>query len=334
MFANLAKIVLERGGRIRPLLIDSKLTNGTGICNPSIFIDGEDILVNLRHVEYNLFHAEFGKKFESRWGPMTYMHPEDDLHLRTNNYLAKLTPDLDIESIKPVNTLALDVTPLWDFVGLEDARVVRWNDTLFITGVRRDTTPNGVGRMELSEIRQEKGEVLEVARTRIEPPDDPTSYCEKNWMPVVDLPFHYVKWSNPTEVVKVDLATKSSIVVARSNNKIEGIRDIRGGSQIIPWKDYRIAITHEVDLWFNEPGNKDCHYYHRVIVWDKDWNIVKVSSDFKFMDGSVEFSCGLAAHGDNLLATFGYHDNAAFVLEIPNKVFEEFLDEHPVTASN
>lgn len=334
MVANLAKIVLEKGGRIRPLLIDSKLTNGTGICNPSIYIDGEDILVNLRHVEYNLFHAEFGKKFESRWGPMTYMHPEDDIHLRTNNYLAKLNSDLEITEMSMIDTTKLDTPALWDFVGLEDARIVRWNDTLFATGVRRDTTTHGEGRMELSELRETEKGFVEVARTRIEPPNDPTSYCEKNWMPVLDLPFHYIKWSNPTEVVEASLATKSSKVVGRSDNSIRGIRDVRGGSQVIPWGEYRIAITHEVDLWFNEPGNKDCHYYHRVIVWDKDWNIVKISSDFKFMDGSVEFSCGLAPYGDSLLVTFGYHDNAAFILEIPNKVFEEFLDEHPITAGN
>ena len=38
------------------------------------------------------------------------------------------------------------------FVGLEDARVVRWNNQLYICGVRRDVYDNGQGRMELCEI--------------------------------------------------------------------------------------------------------------------------------------------------------------------------------------
>ena len=37
-----------------------------------------------------------------------------------------------------------------DFIGLEDGRLLKWNDKYYLTGVRRDTTTNGQGRMELS----------------------------------------------------------------------------------------------------------------------------------------------------------------------------------------
>lgn len=334
MVSNLVKMVLQRGGKIRPLIIPAELTEGTGLCNPTVLIDDGRILVNVRHVQYNLYMSEFGQKFESRWGPMTYMHPEDDPYLRTVNYLCELDEDLNTVSVSRVDTDALDKPPIWDFVGLEDGRLMRWDDKLYLSGVRRDTTTHGEGRMEFSELKVVNGEVKEVSRSRIQPPNDPTSYCEKNWMPIMDMPFHMVKWTNPTEVVKVDLETGTSLTVALGPKNVEGIRDLRGGSQVIPWKDYRIAITHEVDLFSNEPGNKDCHYYHRFVVWDKDWNVVKVSTDFKFMDGRVEFSCGLAEHNGNLLATFGYHDNAAYILEIPNQVIEEFLNGHSTTGSN
>ena len=58
--------------------------------------------------------------------------------------------------------------------------------------------------MELSELDISPDRVKEVSRFRIPAPAPDTSYCEKNWMPIVDKPFHYVKWSNPTEVVRVD----------------------------------------------------------------------------------------------------------------------------------
>ena len=49
---SFAKLALENGGSIHPLIVPAELTNGTGIMNPSVFIDGDKILVNLRHVNY------------------------------------------------------------------------------------------------------------------------------------------------------------------------------------------------------------------------------------------------------------------------------------------
>ena len=53
---------------------------------------------------------------------------------------------------------------MWDFVGLEDARLVKWNETYYLCGVRRDTTTNGQGRMELSEIDIKDDSVKELKR--------------------------------------------------------------------------------------------------------------------------------------------------------------------------
>jgi len=46
--------------------------------------------------------------------------------------------------------------------------------------------------MELSEIEITDTEVKEISRLRIEAPDV-NSYCEKNWMPILDMPYHYIK---------------------------------------------------------------------------------------------------------------------------------------------
>jgi hypothetical protein len=262
----------------------------------------------------------------SRWGPLTYMHPENDMHLRTINFLVKLNENFDITRIDQVDTSKLDKAPLWEFVGLEDARLVRWNNKLYMCGVRRDTTTNGVGRMELSEIIITDNYVKEVSRFRIEAPIHKDSYCEKNWMPVLDMPFHFIKWSNPTELVKVDLETQTSKQILLKDF-LEGFDgDLRGGSQIIPWdKDKRIGLIHEVELFNNKLGDKDAFYYHRFVVWDKDWNIVKYSKKFNFMNARIEFCCGLAQKDNDLLITFGFQDNAAFLLKTPISLVEELL---------
>jgi predicted GH43/DUF377 family glycosyl hydrolase len=234
--------------------------------------------------------------------------------------------DFKVSKYHKVDTSTFDIyEPLWEFVGLEDARIIEWDNKLYLSGVRRDTTTNGVGRMELSEIQVNKDGVKEISRVRIEPPNDPNSYCEKNWMPVIDKPFHYVKWANPTELVRVNPNAGTSQTVHVSS-PISLPRDLRGGSQIIPYKDGYFAITHEVDLFKSEEGRKDAVYYHRFMVWDKDFNIVKVTPEFHFMDADVEFCVGIAEYGDEYLITFGFQDNAAYLLRAPKTTIEEFIN--------
>lgn len=324
--SNLVKHCLSNGGIIKPLLVDPQLTNGTGLMNPSVYIDGDHIRINIRHVNYTLFHSE-EKKFHHYWGPLQYIHPENDCTLTTVNYFGELTKDLDLVNVHKIDTSTLDVDPLWEFVGLEDARVFRWDDKLYISGVRRDTTINGVGRMELSELELTNDSVKEISRWRIPAPGEDKSYCEKNWMPIINKPFHYVKWSNPTEVVRVDPIEKTCVTVHLDDSKtIPDLCDFRGGSQLIPWNNYYLAVIHEVRLFNSELGRKDGKYFHRFVLWDQNFNIVKFSELFDFMEGDIEFCCGLAFDDDNFIVTFGFQDNAAFVLKFPEKIMYDILN--------
>ena len=320
----LAKKVIEAGGSIHPLLIDASGTGGTGTTNPTVLLDNGKVLVNVRHVEYSLYHSEL-KKYCHPWGPLQYVHQENDMHLRTNNYIGTLRDDLSTGTYSKIDTSNLDVEPLWDFVGLEDVRIVRWNGKLYATGVRRDTTTNGQGRMELSEIVEENGRYREVSRFRIPAPDGDGSYCEKNWMPVVDMPFHYVKWCNPTQVVKVDIE-KGTCETVYLGTAVPFNSDFRGGSQVIPYKGYRICLTHQTYLYNSKVGRKDGNYRHRFVVWDKDWNVVKYGDPFSFLEGSIEFCCGATLYNNDLLITFGFQDNSAFLLRVPGKMLDSLLD--------
>lgn len=322
---NLCKKSILNDGKIFPLIIPSSFTGGTGLMNPSILNYKNKIIVNLRHVNYTFYHSE-AKLFQHQYGPLTYVHPENDMHLRTNNYYCELNDEFKITRFKKIDTNLFDnYEPLWDFVGLEDARLVCWNDKLYATGVRRDTTTSGQGRMELSEIQITDDEVEEISRVRISPPKFPDSYCEKNWMPFLDKPYHYVKWSNPTEVVKVDAISGFSETVF-DGNYIPAPTDFRGGSQISSFKDGYIAIIHEVDLFNSEVGRKDAVYRHRFLFWDKNFQLIKYSEPFSIMGGHVEFATGMILHDNDFLITFGFQDNAAFLLKIKSEIVIKILN--------
>lgn len=316
---------LQNGGVIKPLLIEKNLTNGTGLFNPTVLVDNGRILVNVRHCQYTIYHSE-KKKFEHEFGPLVYLNPENDITLTTTNFLCELNNDLDITSVNRIDTSTLDVPPIWEFVGLEDCRLVRWDNKLYVSGVRRDTTPNGVGRMELSEIAYSSATgAREISRFRIPAPGPDNSYCEKNWMPVLDKPYHYVKWCNPTEVVKVDPVAKTCETVFLGDYTPIPY-DFRGGSQVIPFGNNYIALTHNVRLFNSEAGRKDAVYRHEFVVWDKNFNRIKSTDPFNFMGADIEFCAGMAQLGDRVLITFGFQDNAAYILSVPVSFVEKYIN--------
>ena len=325
---NLVEKAVSLGGKLAPLVIPRGLTAGTGLMNPSIFIDDDgDILVNLRHVNYTLYHAENDQRFPSMWGPLAYLHPEQDRRLATENYLCRLNKNLEMINHTHIDMLSLH-DPIWEFHGLEDCRIVQWEKDYYVIGVRRDTTPNGQGRMEYSKLELDKNKwtAKEVSRVRIPPPVDVNSYCEKNWMPVIDKPFHFVKWTMPTELVYANpLQSECTQVFVKETPPAPA--DQRGGSQVIRWGDYYITFTHEVKLWKNYLNQKDAIYRHRMIVWDKDFNFKGITKIFSFLNALIEFCVGAAVFNNDLLLSFGFQDNVAFVLQTPGELIDQLIEE-------
>ena len=335
VFNNLVKYILNDGGIIKDIYIDGKDSNGTGLCNASVLFINDELHVILRNVEYTLHHSEGQKKYQTRYeGPLSYYHRDDYLRLKTTNFYCKLDVDnLDIINYSEIDTTKLYVEPVWTFIGLEDARLVYWDNKYYACGVRRDTKTNGEGRMELSELEiNENGatpsvlNVKEVNRNRIQV-ENINSYCEKNWMPIKNKPFHFIKWSNPTEVVTVDLKTNSSKSIFRSDKTHDLPLDLRGGSQLIPWENNTyLAIVHECKfIPKNHNGYKDSVYYHRFVIWNDDFTINHISERFNFMTASVEFCIGLEEVNNNIVIIFGFQDNGCYALKINKQKFKNIL---------
>ena len=335
---GLATYALKRGGTLHPVLLPkSVLGNETGIMNPSIFLNDDGrLLLNIRHVNYILYHSE-GKRFPHQWGPLVYVHPENDVTLRTHNVMCELDDNLNLLDAGRVN-MVLDTEPTWNFIGLEDARLFNWDGKIFLCGVRRDCYDDkGKGRMELCHIHKTENGWEEISRHPIPAPGDDSSYCEKNWMPILDQPYHFVKWCNPIQVVKFDIeeGTTEGVFEDTSDRKPFD-KDFRGGSQVMRINEnQRMAFIHETNLLRDPFGRKDGDYSHRVLIWDNDWNLVHASKKFHFLgtyydhvtntDFNIEFVTGAAVLNNDILISFGFQDNASFILRIPLNVFYDFL---------
>lgn len=325
---NFAQLALNNGGCIRPLIIPIEELNGPAITNPSVLIYKNKILVNLRNINYTLYHSELNR-FEHIWGPLSYVHPENDNHLRTTNYIAELNENLDIVSCLKIDTSKFDnYEPQWDFVGLEDVRLVEWDGILYGIGVRRDLDNIGTGRMEISEFEISNTHIKEVFRYRVPGPEPDDEYCMKNCTPILDKPFHLLKWTNPTNLMTFDpFKRENNTYVYETSPYIPGYNDMRGGSQIIPYADGYLTIIHETEMCSSERGKKDGIYRHRFIVWDKNFKIKKISSLFSFLNMKIEFCCGIAEYYNDFLITFGAQDNTGYILKISKSLVWEFIYE-------
>lgn len=322
----LSQHVLQCGGSMHPLTIPHKMTNGTAVFNPSIYNDHGKHIAIIRHIDCIVYGADKGK-FKHQWGYNVYPRLRSQGGHSTTFY-AELDNKLNITRVNKIDTSLLDTQTQWYFTGLEDARLIRWDDKLYMSGVRRDTTPNGQGRMELSEIQVTVDSVKEVSRIRIENPIDKAAYCEKNWMPILDKPYHYVKWCDPTEIVKADPVTGTSTQIKLTHN-VGTPSQFRGGSQLIPFDGGYLSIIHDVKVSQAEGQPDKLTYYHRFVRWDNDLNITGWSDIFSLMGSDIEFAAGMCydAHNkDTILISFGYQDNLALILRTPLVVIQQLFN--------
>lgn len=338
IYRNFVKYCLSNGGIIIPLAFHSDDMDGTGLCNPSILRIGDKIKVIIRNVNFMLWKNEIEDKFTDVYGPLCYITEDKDVRLKTINFIGDLSNN-GVENVVKIDTSKCDTEPKWDFIGHEDGRLVNWDNKIYITGVRRDSNDIGKGRMELSELDPET--FAEISRVRIESPRSEEEYCEKNWMPILDMPYHYIRWCNPLEIVKVDPVTGQSEIVVKKeyNQSTENLNfnemSIRGSSQVITIGDYRMAIVHRCELWSNEKKQKSqARYINNFIVWDKEWNIVKVSKPFNFGDFDVEFTVGLMYEDGKYYIPFALQDNIAFVLCVGEKTVNDFIFKDYFDNSN
>ena len=66
MNSNFVNTVISNGGTLHPITIPAELTGGTGLMNPSIYNDNGKLIMNLRHVNYTLYHSEGNQLFINR----------------------------------------------------------------------------------------------------------------------------------------------------------------------------------------------------------------------------------------------------------------------------
>lgn len=318
---------LTGGSHIKYIPTDIHTSNWPGWCNPSIIWDdaNQEFKLNLRNVNHLMSNSPNIWALEHRL--LYSVVKEDGRNLKTRNWIGTckdpFNEDFELKLIK-----TNEYTPQWEFQGHEDGRLVLWNDILYSTGVRRDDNTTGRGRMELMRLER-NGDGWSQARTiKISGPKQDSTYCEKNWMPIKDIPFHWMRIGNPTTICKANESGDIEDVIIKPHHKciLDQWDMVRGSSQVIPWKDGHIALVHMCEMWWTANDRKVAKYIHAFIEWDKDWNIKRITPTFSFADFDIEFSCGLEWKDGIFYIPFAIHDNVPFLLMMPEDLMDRFLN--------
>ena len=181
--------------------------------------------------------------------------------------------------------------------GLEDIRLYSVGDTIRFIATTVNYSPNGRPRMMVGTYSPEKQEYLDCRV--IHPPTD--TWCEKNWIPLPRKTGngHWEEWFVykwcPFELGSVESETGILRIRQTVETPSEIFSKIRGSTPFVDYGDGK----HLVGLVHSSEEHTPRHYYHRLVLLDKDTFLpVKWSRTFFFEKLSIEFCVGMKCTAD------------------------------------
>ena len=269
--------------------------------NPSVYIAGRvgihipQKLVLVRTVNYIVSDGQY---------------PTNDGSgiIRTRNYILEMDANWRVTKA----TEARDITGVaknnFPVEGFEDCRLWECENGFSASTTIRNLHDNPNGHHEMAIVDFDDGwQVDDMTVIR----DYEHNRVQKNWMPIVGRPGAFLYLCHPTIAIEVsDHGRTKEIarhyVAGDVDSKTQvSFADLRGGSQLIPYHDGWLCLTHEV-AWRPERV-----YLHRFVRFDATFKIVAISDPFYFERVGIEFCAGLARDGGKLVASYGVNDASA-----------------------
>lgn len=282
--------------------------------NPSILYDRGLFYINLRATNY------FLEGSPTKCTPYNADNKDQTFHTQNWIGVTKKPMDGDIDWL-PVVELPRKYHS--DKIGLEDARLVKWNKQFYLSGTRRDFNDGCMGRIVLTAIDKDPNGKCwkEKSFNILQGTCNDINFCEKNHQPVLDKPLCWCASTEPTFVYKANLDT-NNISAVKGKTMLAGCQMmgcLRGSSQLVPYRNFYFALVHHSEI--DNKGQH--HYYHHLAIYDSTFCLIKVSDPFKIEGAIIEFSCGMCiVPGQNewedvAYITYSVMDSLPSIMVIP-----------------
>ena len=174
--------------------------------------------------------------------------------------------------------------------GFEDPRCITWNNQVYLFTNRRNLKNFALVQMHVGKINDN----LEYTNDSIL---SSKMTVEKNWQPIEDMPGICVYVHNPFSLVNVFNGTFNTTGFKTN-------AAINGSSQIVKFGENRLGICHI--------RNQAFEYLHYFVLYDKDMNILKISTPFSFFGANVEFNNHLEYRDGKFIILLSVHEQIIY----------------------
>jgi tetratricopeptide (TPR) repeat protein len=229
-----------------------------------------------------------------------------DKHIITSNKFIELTTEF-----KPVREKWFDVNyENRRYIGIEDIKIfndINSDDVIFIgTGFHKNDKIGivmGNYDTDMNEIRLVGYEYIHSSNN---------SDCEKNWVYVDynDLLHIIYKWY-PLEICKID-KQKRKINLVESKKMPKIFSHTRGSSCGFKYEiKNNNGETTNTEIWFvvhMVSYEQPRHYYHMLVIFDKNLNLLRYSAPFKFQGEPIEYCLSVIVEDERVLMNYSTWD--------------------------
>lgn len=194
-----------------------------------------------------------------------------------------------------------------DYSGIEDIRLYYYNNEIYYSGtsVNKNITV-GYGKYGNDTIKR--------LRTKY------NNSCEKNWLFIPNSMNMVYNWY-PLLLGKIE---DDELVIYRETEMPMIFKMARGSTNGIEYDGYYWFVVHYVH---KNDGEKR-FYYHSIVCFDKDMNLIKYTYPFKFSEVSIEYCLGLIIRENDYIMTHSKNDNCSIVSIFPKSEFKWILYNH------
>ena len=253
--------------------------------SPSIIPMHYGYMVNLRFVNYKI----------NKNGTYPYYK-----HITTINKQLLYTKEFKLITLSEVENENLDRR----YIGTEDVKLFKKDDSVLYTGT-------------VYFKNEQIGVVIgEYNKTIVEVTTKQQQYCEKNWVFIPhekDLKMIY-NW-DPLTIGKI---VDNKLVIDTIKEMPQLFSLARGSTNGFLFKNEIWLLVHFVHHNNNEPR----HYYHSIVVFDKNMNLLRYSLPIKFSSGEIEYAIGMVVEEDRVIITHSVWDRESYI-----KIYKkEYID--------
>jgi tetratricopeptide (TPR) repeat protein len=255
-----------------------------------------------------------------------------DKHIITVNKFIELDENFNILSSKIFNLNYVNRR----YIGIEDIRIINdeaKNKLMFI----------GTGYHQNDKIGIVNGEYTPFTDTSLKSVELTQNFqstgCEKNWIYTPLKELHVIYGWNPLQIGKIN--DENELILTETKWMPKIFSKVRGSTCGFKYNKTQVLSTNASDnivLNFEEDNDVEIwfvvhlvsyetprHYYHLIVVFDDDMNLLRYTAPLKFSDSCIEYCLGIIVENTKVIITYSTMDRTSNIGIYDKEYIENLL---------